>query len=108
MACQRFKVPAAEAFLYERLGNINAALQIFVDQALSAVQTLIELVQAAHLPDERFLDLLDDRMPHSQLLPRSQSREFADQNLSLAVRSHCFLPYLISSFRSLFHLVLSL
>lgn len=82
--CQSFNVPAAEAFLYERLGNINSALQIYIDQAISAIQDLMAKVQKRVLSEKRLQELLDNRTPHSQLMPR-YSRELEDQALSVVV-----------------------
>lgn len=79
--CQACKIPEAEAFLYERLGNVSSALQIYIDHALEAVQSLLRFVQRASISETRLQDIMNDRIPHSQLISR-HSREAEDQSLA--------------------------
>ena len=89
--CRLYRIASAEACLYERLGDVNAALQIYTEEALESMRNLLELVQKASMTESAVQELLDDQTPQSQLMPRN-SRETQDQDLASAV-----CPYLLTS-----------
>lgn len=66
--CQQFGVLEAQAYLLERLGDIPAALDIYVQQLEQAARALVDAVLSGRVPAAQLQAAGHPRASHSRLL----------------------------------------
>lgn len=79
----------AQAYLLERLGEISAALEIYVRELEASTQALIDAVLGGKIPPAKLAAVVKPKCSHSRLLGRER-----------ALHNHADLPPEVSSYRS--------